>query len=95
MTDENGQYRFRTIIPGAYQADVDWMRPPHIHFKVSKRGYIELITQMYFAGEELNHADKILQRTPRAEQHKLIVPFHNSQGVQHPTGQFNIQIEKI
>ncbi len=95
LTNEKGQYRFRTIIPGAYQADVDWMRPPHIHFKVTKRGYMELITQMYFAGEELNNLDKILQRTPKAEQHKLIVQFQNSQEMQHPTGQFNIQIEKV
>ncbi len=95
MTNENGLYRFRTIIPGAYQAAADWVRPPHIHFKVSKRGFMELITQMYFAGETLNSTDKILQRTPKGEQHKLIVQFNNQHGMQHPTGQFNIQIERI
>lgn len=95
ITNAKGEYRFRTIIPGAYQADVDWMRPPHIHFKVSKRGYVELITQMYFAGNQLNDSDKILQRHSKSEQQKLIVQFQNAQGMQHPTGQFNIIIEKL
>lgn len=26
---------------------------PHLHFKVAKRGYRELTTQMFFANEEL------------------------------------------
>ena len=95
VTNVRGEYRFRTIIPGAYQADVDWMRPPHIHFKVSKRGHVELITQMYFAGDKLNDIDKILQRHSKSEQRKLIVQFQNSQGMQHPTGQFNIVLEKV
>ncbi len=95
ISSATGVYRFRTIIPGAYRADVDWVRPPHIHFKISKRGYMELITQMYFAGDQLNAKDKILERLPKAEQQKLIVQFKSAQGMQHPTGQFNIQIEKV
>jgi protocatechuate 3,4-dioxygenase beta subunit len=95
LTNDKGEYRFRTIVPGAYQADRDWVRPPHVHFKISKLGYMELITQMYFAGHTLNSRDKILQRLPKTEQEKLIVYFNNRQGSQHPTGQFNIQIEKI
>ena len=45
VTDDQGRYKFRTILPGAYPADTDWMRPPHIHFKISRVGYKELITQ--------------------------------------------------
>jgi len=45
-TDADGQYAFRTIIPGEYEP-----RPRHIHFKV-KLDNIELLTsQFYFAGE--------------------------------------------
>ncbi len=95
LTNDRGEYRFRTIVPGAYQADRDWVRPPHVHFKISKLGYMELITQMYFAGHTLNSRDKILQRLPKRDQEKLIVYFNNRQGSAHPTGQFNIQIEKI
>ncbi|TAG47200.1 MAG: hypothetical protein EAZ30_10420 [Betaproteobacteria bacterium] len=46
LTDPQGAYRFRTIKPIAYQS-----RPAHIHFRVAAKGYKELTTQMYFAGE--------------------------------------------
>lgn len=95
VTNEKGEYRFRTVVPGAYQADQNWMRPPHVHFKISKLGYMELITQMYFAGHSLNSKDLILQRLSKPEQEKLVVQFKNSQLAPHPVGQFNISIEKI
>lgn len=95
ITDTNGGYRFRTIIPGAYPADTDWVRPPHIHFKVSRLGYIELITQMYFSGESLNDKDLILKRLKKSDQDKVIVKFETKKEIPHPTGVFNIQIEKI
>ncbi len=95
VTNPEGHYRFRTIVPGDYPADTDWMRPPHIHFKVSKRGYMELITQMYFAGEEYNSTDKILQQLPPNEQQKLIVELREVEGLAHPVGEFNIQVRKL
>ena len=30
-TDDNGLYRFKTVMPGAYPASNTWTRPPHIH----------------------------------------------------------------
>ena len=67
-----GGFRFKTIIPGAYPASRDWMRPPHIHFKVTKRGYVELITQMYFPGHALNQEDLLLKRKGPEEQKRMI-----------------------
>lgn len=52
-TDHEGYARVRTIKPGAYRADSNWVRPPHIHFIVSAPGYQDLTTQMYFDGEAL------------------------------------------
>lgn len=95
VTDIRGFYRFRTIIPGSYPADVGWDRPPHIHFKVAKVGYKELITQMYFSGNQLNAQDKILQQLSKKDQAKLIVDFQEQVNLPHPVGQFDIQIEKI
>jgi protocatechuate 3,4-dioxygenase beta subunit len=47
ITDENGFYLFRTIIPGRYPP-----RPRHIHVKV-KRGREELLTtQFYFVSDQ-------------------------------------------
>lgn len=97
LTDKNGMYRFRTVIPGAYQADVDWRRPPHIHYKIQKLGFRELITQLYFEGDSLNDKDLILQSLPLAEQKKVVVPLKAQ--TQNPTGprlaQFNISLKKV
>jgi len=71
-TDGEGNYRFKTIKPGAYPANEGWMRPPHIHFKVSRRGYREITTQMYFESEPLNDVDKLLGEIPKDQQGLLI-----------------------
>ncbi len=67
MSDNAGSYNFKTVIPGHYLAGGEWIRPPHIHFKVHKRGFRELTTQMYFAGNQYNEADLLLKRIPRDE----------------------------
>jgi len=69
---KDGGFKFKTIVPGAYPASKNWMRPPHIHFKVSKLGYVELTTQLYFPGQALNETDGILQRHPKEEQALMI-----------------------
>ncbi len=69
---KEGQIRFKTIMPGAYPASKTWTRPPHIHFKISKRSYMELITQMYFPGHRLNETDHLLKRK-RVEEQKLMM----------------------
>lgn len=95
-SDANGRYDFKTILPGAYPADTDWDRPPHIHFKISQRGYHDLITQMYFKGHPLNDTDKILQNVPERLRGDVIVDFKVNPA--EPTsliGRFNISIEKV
>lgn len=95
VTDASGLYRFRTIVPGAYPASDDWVRPPHIHFKVSKKGYLELITQMYFAGESHNQTDKILNRLSKLQQQEVIVALVDDPVTKLPKAKFPIQIEKL
>lgn len=43
-TDTGGRYAFTTFLPGEYPG-----RPRHIHYRVSRRGYATLVTQLYFA----------------------------------------------
>lgn len=43
-TDPAGRYAFTTILPGEYPG-----RPRHIHYRVSRKGYTTLVTQLYFA----------------------------------------------
>lgn len=46
LTDENGLFAFRTVVPARYEP-----RPRHIHFKVKKDGAEVLTSQFYFAGD--------------------------------------------
>jgi protocatechuate 3,4-dioxygenase beta subunit len=76
LTDKEGGFRFKTIKPGSYPAgDGGWIRPPHIHFRVSLRGYRELVTQMYFAGEALNDADLIRKELTPEELDRVTIAF--------------------
>jgi len=50
LTDENGLFAFRTIVPARYEP-----RPRHIHFKVKKDGQTVLTSQFYFV-EDVNAA---------------------------------------
>lgn len=49
-TDADGFYRFETIRPGHYPLG-NSMRPAHIHFTISKPGYVPVTTQLYFADD--------------------------------------------
>jgi len=46
ITDENGSFAFRTLVPARYEP-----RPKHIHFKVKKDGQTLLTSQFYFSEE--------------------------------------------
>jgi len=93
-TNERGEYEFKTIRPGHYQATNTWMRPAHIHLKVHRRGYEELTTQVYFKDDPYNGNDRILQSLSRAERNNVIVDFKNRPHT-HKTGIFNISIKSI
>lgn len=67
ITDEDGQYAFRTIKPGPYpwpNGVNDW-RPAHIHFSVFGHGFAQrLITQMYFEGDPMIWKCPIVRTIP-------------------------------
>lgn len=92
---EQGGFRFKTVMPGPYPAARGWVRPPHIHFKVSKRGYVELITQMYFPGHPLNEKDKLFLRKSR-ENRQLMTAQEMAQEMegQLPTYRYRIVLQK-
>ena len=93
-TDAEGRYRVRTIKPGAYPMGEGWSRPPHIHFKVAKRGFREVTTQMYFAGEPLNDVDRLWSSLSPEERGQLTVAFEaGSAGA--PTGNFDLVLAKV
>ena len=58
-TDRDGNFKFRSIKPSAYNTPIG-MRTPHIHFDIQGRSE-RLVTQMYFPGEPLNERDFLLR----------------------------------
>jgi protocatechuate 3,4-dioxygenase, beta subunit len=79
LTDENGDYRFVTIKPGAYpwrNHENAW-RPAHIHFSLFGSAIAtRLVTQMYFPGDPLFGFDPVFQSIPeRKARERLIANF--------------------
>lgn len=50
FTNKNGEYSFKTILPGKYLNGKEY-RPAHIHFRVTSDAYKELVSQIYFKGD--------------------------------------------
>jgi len=51
-TDKGGNYNFKTIVPVPYEAVAGVWRPAHIHLRISSADHQDLITQIYFKGDE-------------------------------------------
>jgi protocatechuate 3,4-dioxygenase alpha subunit len=61
-TNEAGQFRFRTIKPGAVQAETAARQAPHILASIFMRGLLyRLVTRIYFSDEAGNADDPVLQ----------------------------------
>jgi protocatechuate 3,4-dioxygenase beta subunit len=88
---KDGKFYFKTIYPGTYPASNTWQRPPHIHYKVSKKGYIEIITQMYFPDHKLNDLDLLLNRKSKDERKLMIASKVRDKP---ETYQYNIVLQK-
>lgn len=56
VTDADGRYAVRTIVPGNY-LNGDQFRPAHIHVKVSAPDHGLLTTQLYFPDDPYNAID--------------------------------------
>ena len=77
LTDDDGTYRFVTVMPGAYPwgNHPNAWRPRHIHFSLFGRAFTErLITQMYFPGDPLFPFDPIFNSIPDARE-RLVSTF--------------------
>ena len=67
-TSAQGEYRFRTIRPGAPAG-----RAPHVNFMLMFSGLMRILkTTMYFPGEKANEADPVLAAVPAARRALLV-----------------------
>ena len=89
--DDEGRFRFKTIKPGAYPVGGGWTRPPHIHFKVARRGYREITTQMYFPGEPLNDVDRLIADVPAEKRSAMFATATDTEG----TLFYNVVLAKV
>ncbi|MDG4862286.1 protocatechuate 3,4-dioxygenase subunit beta [Streptomyces sp. T-3] len=85
LTDDQGQYRFTTVKPGAYpwRNHTNAWRPAHLHFSFFGTAFTQrLITQMYFPGDPLFRYDPILQSvTDEAARERLVGAYDHELSV--------------
>ena len=80
MTDKKGNYKFITVLPGAYPWDnhKNAWRPKHIHFSLMDYNFFSrLCTQMYFPEDVLLKYDPIFNSVSKKFRDLLIAKFDN------------------
>lgn len=78
LTNDDGEYRFMTIKPGAYPwgNHPNAWRPNHIHFSLFGPSIAtRLVTQMYFPGDPLLGLDPIYQSVPEEARERMVSRF--------------------
>lgn len=79
ITNDQGEYQFTSIKPGAYpwRNHPNAWRPAHIHFSLLGHNFTQrLVTQMYFPGDPLLKYDPIYQGIPdKKARERLISSF--------------------
>jgi len=83
ITDRNGHFSFRTIIPVEYPG-----RTPHIHLKLWNESENILTTQLYIQGHSLNKEDFLFKRMTLAEQKiysMKLLPAHTNDSTEYVT----------
>lgn len=76
LTNENGEYEFTSIRPGAYpwRNHPNAWRPSHIHFSVFGAGFTSrLVTQMYFPGDPLIPLDPVINGIPDEQARQRLI----------------------
>ena len=70
ITDAEGNYRFRTILPVMYPG-----RTPHIHTAVFPSGRNPFVTQIYIKDEPHNTQDFLFNRIPTERRSLVVAEF--------------------
>ena len=98
LTDDDGNYRFMTIRPGAYpwpNGPNAW-RPMHVHFSLFGAAFGQrLITQMYFEGDPLIDLCPIVAAIPDQRQIDRLVAhldMSQAQSMDHLAYRFDITL---
>ena len=88
-TGEQGDYRFRTVLPGRVPGPGNSLQAPHIAVSVMGRGLLKrLVTRIYFENSEGLDDDPILNLVPVERRATLIATLENPQ-----TYRFDIRLQ--
>ncbi|ENV33755.1 dioxygenase family protein [Acinetobacter gerneri] len=98
MSQENGEYAFKSILPVSYQIPSDgtvgellnyskrhFWRPAHIHFMIIAEGYQPLVTHLFIQNDEYLQGDAVFGVKDR-----LIVGFEQKQADATSKQQFGL-----
>ena len=87
-TDNNGFYKFITIIPGSYKISKKIIRPPHIHLYLRTKDNKTLSTQLYFKGHKNNAQDFLYRRVKN--KHLIEIETKKNNSDKYLSSNFNI-----
>lgn len=90
QSNADGSYFFRTILPGKY-LNGELYRPSHIHYRVTSKNTLELISQIYFSGDPDIAKDHWASQ-PKAKERILAIAPADTHG--NLTIFFDIYLEK-
>jgi protocatechuate 3,4-dioxygenase alpha subunit len=73
LTDDEGRFRFRTIMPGRVPGPDGRPQAPHLLVTIFMRGLLkQLVTRLYFPDEPANAEDAVLNLVPAERRGTLI-----------------------
>lgn len=81
LTDNDGNFRFRTIKPGRVPGPDGKLQAPHVTVTIFMRGLLkQLVTRIYFPDEPANADDPVLKLVP-AERRATLVARKKGDGL--------------
>jgi catechol 1,2-dioxygenase len=88
LTDENGAFEFETVHPIPYSPGPNFWRSPHIHFIAKAAVHRQLVSEMFFRGDEKQDIDQLFHPA-------LAVPVVRKtvNGKEYETAIFDIVLE--
>ena len=73
LTNDAGEFRFRTVKPGRVPGPQGKMQAPHLNVTIFMRGLLkQLVTRVYFPDDPANADDPVLALVPAARRSTLI-----------------------
>jgi len=91
-TDANGNFSFKTLMPGRY--DSDGFRPGHVHFKVyPPSGFTSITTQLYFNNDPYTYPNDSCTDC-NSKDKTLVVNLQHIADIKTYVGQWTIFLAK-